>query len=128
VLYREDLEQFIGFFRDACTTVTISDSKNRYDSLDEMQSVIGSKIKDLDIRGESPGLHFLLNQQEYAKGSQTTAIFNELRTEEISEAAYALFLKAQEFLVEHQRPLVRWPLAIIAVVALTFTVFLFNRQ
>ena len=90
-MYREGLDDFVAFFQRTCVNATISDSKNRYDTLDEMKSAIGSKIKDLDIRGEKPGLHFLLNRKEAVPGSSTPAIFNELRTEEISEAADALF-------------------------------------
>lgn len=91
-MYREDLDDFVAFFQRTCVNVTISDSKNRYDTLDEMKSAIGSKIKDLDIRGEKPGLHFLLNRMEVVPGGPSTpSISNELRTEEISEAANALF-------------------------------------
>jgi hypothetical protein len=90
-MYREGLDDFVAFFQRTCVNATISDSKNRYDTLDEMKSAIGSKIKDLDIRGEKPGLHFLLNRKEAVPGSSTPAIFSELRTEEISEAANALF-------------------------------------
>jgi hypothetical protein len=69
-----------------------------------------------------------LNQQEYPKGSQTPAVFNELRTEEISDGAEVLFLKVQEFLVEHQRPWVRWPLALIATFAFVCTILSISRD
>lgn len=103
-MYRPELDEFVGLFQKSCTSVVISDKHHSYNSLDEMRTHIGIKIRDLDIRGEKPGLHFLLNQREYAPGSSTPAIFNELRTEEITEEADALFLKVKEFLSVHQRP------------------------
>src|ERR1035437_1139198 len=112
-MYREDLDQFVGFFQSSCANVTISDSKNRYDSLDEMQLHSGSKIKDLDIRGDTPAVHFQLNQNEVVRGTPTPAI-NELRTEEITDEADLLFLKIKEFLQERQRPQVRVPLLVVA--------------
>jgi hypothetical protein len=103
-MYREELDQLVALFRKSCESVVISDNRNRYDSLDEMSATAGSRIKNLDIRGERPGVHFLLNQKEYPPGSATPAIFNELRTEEITEGAEALFFKIREFLYAHQRP------------------------
>jgi hypothetical protein len=116
-MYREDLDQFVGFFQSSCGSVTISDSKNRYNSLDEMQSHSGSKIKDLDIRGDNPAVHFLLNQKEVVQGTPAPAILNELRTEEITDEADLLFLKIKEFLQERQRPQVRAPLLVVAVLS-----------
>jgi hypothetical protein len=119
-MYREDLERFIGFFQTACEVVAISDGKNRYDSLDEMKAENGPKISNLDIRGERPGLHFLLDRQETVHNSSTptTVIFNELRTEEVTDEADALFFKVQEFLLEHQRPWARWPFALLSFITL----------
>ena len=94
----------VALFKKFCDVVTISDNKNRYESLDEMKSTVGPRIKSLDIRGERPGVHFLLNQKEYPPGSTTPAIFNELRTEEITDKGEDLFLRVKEFLAEHQRP------------------------
>jgi hypothetical protein len=103
-MYRPELDKLIALFQSSCVNVVISDNQNRYSSLDEMKAHIGLRIKDLDIRGENPGLHFLLNQREFAPGSTTPAVFNELRTEEITEQAEALFFKIREFLLSHQRP------------------------
>jgi hypothetical protein len=129
-MYREDLDQFLSFFQKACKIFTISDSRNRYESLDEMKKEIGSRIKDLDVRGEDPGVHFLLNQQQTvptaAPGSTpttTTIVFNELRTEEISDSAEALFLRVREFLIERQRPLIRWPFALISLAGLVGLIY-----
>jgi len=116
-MYREDLDQFVGFFQNSCASVTISDIKNRYDSLDEMQLHSGSKIKDLDIRGDNPTVHFLLNQKEVVQGTPAPAILNELRTEEITDEADLLFLKIKEFLQERQRPRVRVSLVVLAVLS-----------
>ncbi|SRR6266851_1831273 len=102
-MYREDLDQLVALFQKSCAASTISDNKNSYVSLDEMKANVGSKISDLDIRGEKPGLHFLLNQKEFAPGASTPAIFNELRTEEITDEAEALFFKVKEFLDPCQR-------------------------
>jgi len=125
-MYREELDQLVALFQKSCAAVTISDNKNRYESLEEMKATIGPKIKNLDIRGEKPGLHFLLNQKEFAPGSSTPAIFNELRTEEITDEAEALFFKVKEFLLSHQRP-TNIPFLISAIVflisALVFDTF-----
>lgn len=46
------------------------------------------------------------------------AIINELRTEEISDEADALFLRVKEFLIVHQRPGARMPFLLVAIVAI----------
>jgi hypothetical protein len=45
-----------------CSVITISDDTNRYDSLAEMKHHIGSRIKNFNISGENPKVHFLLNK------------------------------------------------------------------
>ena len=107
-MYREDLDQLVAFFQKSCATVTISDDKNRYESLDEMRATVGPKITKLDIRGERPGLHFLFNQTQLVPGlpgvtGSFPEIFNELRTEEITDEAEALFFKVKDFLLSYQR-------------------------
>jgi hypothetical protein len=49
--------------------VTISDDKNSYDSLSEMKQYVGSQVKDFNIRGENPKVHFLLNKAEQVPSS-----------------------------------------------------------
>ncbi len=102
-MYRENLDDLVRLFQ-KCASATISDNKNNYVSLDEMKRTIGSKIVNLDIRGERPGVHFLLNQKEYQPGSTTPTIFNELRTEETTDAADNLFREIKDFLLTYQRP------------------------
>jgi len=102
-MYRDDLDELVKLFQ-KCASLTISDNENEYGSLDEMKNTVGPKIINLDIRGENPGLHFLLNQKEYQPGSATPAIFNELRTEETSDAADNLFREIKDFLFDYQRP------------------------
>jgi hypothetical protein len=102
-------------FQKHCANVTISDNKNRYESLDEIKASIGPKVKDLDIRSESPSVHFLLNQQEAVQGSPAPAVFNELRSEEISDEADSLFLEIKDFLQQFERPVVRWPFLVLAL-------------
>lgn len=117
-MYREDLDEFVAIFQKHCVNVTISDNKNRYDSLDEMKATIGPKVKNLDIRSESPSVHFLLNQKEVVLGSSAPAVFNELRSEEISDEADILFLKTKVFLQQFERPTVRWPFLVLAFIVL----------
>jgi hypothetical protein len=107
-MYRPDLDNLVELFQKSCQRVVISDNDHRYISLDEMKAHVGIKIKDLDIRGENPGVHFLLNQKEYIPGAATPTIFNELRTEEITDQADTLFLQVKELLSEYQR---RTPMA-----------------
>jgi hypothetical protein len=95
-LYREELDEFVAMFKKECSTLTISDEKNRYDSLEEMkQHVERPRLKFLDIRGENPGVHFLLNKTEelvaYPGSPPQKVIFNELRTEETTDAMLAAF-------------------------------------
>jgi hypothetical protein len=101
-MYRTELDQLVKFFEDRCAKVEISDNDHRYDSLDEMKKHVGPRITALDIRGENPSVHFLLNQKEILPGGPgappTASFFNELRTEEITDDAEALFLKIKEFL------------------------------
>lgn len=88
-LYREDVDQLLAIFARGCEKVIISDSKFRYDSLEEMKDKAGPRVKDLDIRGENPGVRFLFNQTEITKigSSPTQVVYNELRTEEITDPA-----------------------------------------
>lgn len=74
-MYREDLDQLVAMFVRDCKTVTISDSKYRYDSLDEMKQKTGPTVKDLDIRGENPGVRFLFNQTEITRIGKLTLLF-----------------------------------------------------
>ena len=117
-MYREDLDELVALFQKNCTNVTVSDNKNLYDSLDEMKATIGPKVKNLDIRGESPSVHFLLSQKEVVQGTSTPAVFNELRSEEISDEADNLFLKIKDCLQQFERPNVRWPLLVLAFTVL----------
>jgi len=117
-MFREDLDEFVALFQENCTDVTVSDNKNRYDSLDEMRATIGPKVKNLDIRGESPSIHFLLNSKEVVQGSSAPATFNELRSEEISDEADYLFLKIKDCLQQFERPNVRWPFLVLAFIVL----------
>jgi hypothetical protein len=118
-MYREDLDQLLSFFQNACAKVTISDEHNRYDSLDDMKVYVGIEIKNIDISGENPGVHFLMNRSDVVKGSPSTMIYyyNELRTEEISDEADNLFYKVRDFLMEHRPPRFRRAFLVPAIVA-----------
>jgi hypothetical protein len=70
-MYREDLDALVGLFQKACSVVTISDDTNRYVSLDEMKQHIGSRIKNINITGENPKVHFLLNKAENANAGSS---------------------------------------------------------
>jgi len=119
-MYREDLDQLVAGFHNTCATVTISDNDNRYDSLEEMRQKGQPKIRAFDIRGENPGVHFLFNQTGVAQSSYPPFqyVFNELRTEEISDAADALFGRLQNFLTKYERPSFRWACIIPMVISL----------
>jgi hypothetical protein len=127
-MYREDLDQFVALFQGNCANVTVSDNKNRYDSLDEMKATIGPEVKNLDIRGESPSVHFLLNQKEIVQGSSVPAVFNELRSEEISDEADSLFLKIKDYLQQFERPNVRWPFLVVALIVFTGAILSLARR
>jgi len=130
-MYREDLDQLLALFKESCANVTISDNTNRYESLDEMQEHVGAKIENLDIQGEGPGVHFLLNRSEvvHAGATPSLSIFDELRTEEITDGADALFFKVKDFLVAHERPYVRIPFALLGgITCIALAVFLLNIE
>jgi hypothetical protein len=105
-MYREELDELVGMFERCCEKVTISDSKYRYMSLEEMKEKLPARIKDLDIRGQNPSVRFLINQTEMsiAYNPPAQVAFNELRTEEITDAADGLFYKLKDFLKAYQQP------------------------
>ncbi len=108
-MYREEVDELVAMFEQSCAKVTISDSKHRFDDLDDMKRNVPGRITDFDLRGENPGVRFLFNQTEIVRLSQppTQTTFNELRTEELTDTADALFYKVKDFLTAHQRPQVR---------------------
>jgi hypothetical protein len=63
-------------------------------------------INDLDIRGENPGVRFLFGHTElsYSYNPPAQIAFNELRTEEITDAADILFYKLERFLTAYKQP------------------------
>ncbi len=119
-MYREEVDQLVALFAHSCEKIIISDSKNRFKDLDDMKRNMGARISDFDLRGENPSIRFLFNQTEIVRLSSppTQATFNELRTEEISDAADALFYKVKDFLITHQRPRVRLGLLVGSLVSL----------
>jgi len=128
-MYREDLDQLVAFFRHTCTQVTISDADNRYVSLDEMRATIGPTVRYLDSQGREPALHFVLNQVEERKGTPPTRVmFTELRTEETSDAADALFYKVKEFLTAHEKAPVRWPFIVLSLIFFVSLIILIMRS
>jgi hypothetical protein len=119
-MYRDELDQLVAIFQRNCKTVTISDSKYRYDSLDEMKVKAGIRVKDLDIRGENPGVRFLFNQTEITRigNPPLQGIYNELRTEEISDIADGVFYKIKDFIGPYERPSFRKEWLVPALVGL----------
>lgn len=109
-MYREDLDALVGLFQKACSEITISDDKNRYESLAEMKHHVGSRIKDFNIRGQNPKVHFLLHKAENVPsgtpGQTMTQWFPELRTEEATDAADYLFYAAKELISPHQQTVI----------------------
>ncbi len=119
-MYREDADELVAMFAQSCEKVTISNSKHRFEDLDDMKRNVSARITDFDLRGENPSIRFLFNQTEVVRLSNPPAqtTFNELRTEEIREAADALFYKVKDFLVAHQRPRARVGLLVGGLVSL----------
>lgn len=110
-MYRDDVDQLIGLFQKYCATVILSDDKYRYDSLDEIKTQLGANVKEFEIHGDTPPLHFRLNKIEIDNsppGSSTRIWFNELRSDEASEDADNLFFRVRDFLTERQMPPFRW--------------------
>jgi hypothetical protein len=127
-MYREDLDALVALFQKACSDVTISDDKNRYDSLDEMKKYIGSRVKDFNIRGDNPKVHFLLNKAEQVPsstpGQLMTQLFPELRTEEATDVADNLFFVVKDFLQSHQRTVLTPTVLIFSIIAVALTMAL----
>ena len=110
-MYRDDVDQLVGLFQKYCATVILSDDKYRYDSLDEIKTQLGANVKEFEIHGDNPSLHFRLNRIEVddsAPGSATRIWFNELRSDEASDNADNLFFRVRDFLTQRQMPLFRW--------------------
>jgi len=116
-MYLEEIEELVALFHKKCAKVTISDKQYSYESLSDLKAHV-PKMGELDIQGENPGLHLLLNHaEETIKGNpQTRIVINELRTEEISDEADALFREVKDFLTEHEQPRVRKLLLVLAIV------------
>jgi hypothetical protein len=105
-MYREEADQLIAFFRNSCESFVIAYNNNSFDDLDDMKNNIGTRVRAFYIRGVNPAVRFSFNQSEMVSGvnSPTRVIFNELRTEEMTDAADALFYKIKDFLLVYQRP------------------------
>ena len=127
-MYREDLDLLVGLFQKACSGVAISDEKNRYDSLDEMKKYVGSRVKDFNIRGDDPKVHFLLNKAEQVPSSTPgqfmPQLFPELRTEEATDAADNLFLTVKDFLQDRQKTALTPSVLIFSIIAIALTLTL----
>jgi hypothetical protein len=123
-MYRHDLEELYELFLLGCESVTVSDGTIECETLnpfDEMKDRLGNRVKNLEIMGHEPEVHFLLNQVVVTPGfiTATKYHFNELRTEEPSDEADSLYFKLKEFLEAKQRPYVpRLQLFIPAIIAL----------
>jgi hypothetical protein len=127
-MYREDLDALVVLFKKSCDSVTISDDKNSYDSLAEMKQYIGSQIKDFNIRGENPKVHFLLNKAEQVPsstpGQYMTQLFPELRTEEATDPADTLFYVVREHIQAYQRTPLTLPVVLFSAIAIAVTLIL----
>jgi hypothetical protein len=127
-MYREDLDALVGLFQKSCASVTISDDKNSYDSLAEMKQYVGSQIKDFNVKGENPKVHFLLNKAESVPsstpGQPMTQLFPELRTEEATDAADTLFYMVREHIQTHQRTALTPAVLIFGIIAIAVTITL----
>lgn len=44
-MYRPEFDQLVALFQNSCGSVVISDNQNRYESLDEMKTHVGTRIK-----------------------------------------------------------------------------------
>jgi hypothetical protein len=130
-MYREDLDALVGLFQRACSVITISDGKNRYDSLAEMKQYVGSRVKDFSIQGENPKVHFLLNKAESVPssnpGQMMTQLFPELRTEDATDAADNLFFAAKDLITARQQTVIT-PLVFIFSVFLMVATFTLGVQ
>jgi hypothetical protein len=117
-MYREDLDQLLELFQGNCALVTISDKLYRYESFDEMRKRAGARLGNLELHGEEPGLYFLLNQsaQVFYGSTTSTITFNELRAEEATDEAEALFLKVKDFLTAHEQPRFRVLSVVLAII------------
>ena len=124
-MYREDLDELVGLFQKSCSTVTISDDKNSYDSLAEVKQYVGAQVKNFNIRGENPKVHFLLNKAEQVPsstpGQMMTQLFPELRTEEATDVADALFYVVRERIQAHQRTPLTLAVVLFSAVAIAVT-------
>jgi hypothetical protein len=117
-MYRPSLDQLVAMFEKTCKTVTIADRNNRYDSLDDMRLHVGTSLSELDIRGEDPGVSCILNHSETIKDATWVFMRNEIRMEEVPEAAEILYFKAREFLLIHSMPRFRRSYLLVAFLAL----------
>jgi hypothetical protein len=108
-MYREDLDKLLGLIQNKCSSVTISNGKFRYQTLDEMKGHIGNNAKFFDISGEDPTVHFRTSQSEVSLwGLRVKHESSFLFTKEATESADWVFYEAKEILEKNQVPFVRW--------------------
>jgi hypothetical protein len=97
-----------------------------------MRERVGPKVKSLDIRCEKPGVRFLFKPtalpSEVRGPNPVPAAFNELRTEEISDAADALFYKLKEFLTPYQRRIVRAEFLVFSIISFVGLFYFLGHQ
>jgi len=98
-LHREEIEEIIAVFTNACGTVELSDEKHVYDSLDEMDNRLGKTFSRLVITGSSPYMSLALGTKKLTWWVRQDD--DHLYAEE-GEKAAAPFLRVQDMVLQHE--------------------------
>lgn len=108
-LYRNDIEELLSLLSDYVYAIEISDDKNIYSDLNELQATCGDRIPSLSIEGTAMGTSFKL---ELAR--QSRSYLEVTNRDEV-------FLRVIDFLKAHRRTRLGVVIiaSILAIVAIT---------
>jgi hypothetical protein len=127
-LYREDLDAMLAMFKTNCESITISDADFVYESLDDLRTHVGQRVRNIDIAGTKPTvvLRLVSSGSELHHRSE-----GELLTQEETDRADLLFTRVKEFLLKRRTFLARLftvPVIVIICAGMVITTFILSQR
>jgi hypothetical protein len=104
-LNREEIEEILTLFTNACRTVELSDEKHVYDSLDEMDNRLGKTLSHLVVTGDTPYMVLTLGTEKLMGWVRQDE--NRLYAEQ-NVNAEAPFLRVRDMVLQRQRKFLRF--------------------
>jgi len=102
-LYREEIEELLSLVSGLCEHIELSDEKNVYDSLDEMEDRLGNRFHYLQIQGTKPYANIALGTEPFSKWLRHDD--NHVYVHEAIDGGDGelLLSRVQNFVSQHQR-------------------------